>query len=125
MVEREEEARQRADEVQLERRRAPPRQDAKLCRDAVAVDGARREPIEAGHQTPTAVPITLYDPELMSEWIEDLWSKTGGGKASTLGAEFTARTEGAAHELTANTTCKQPPTTPFDQDNDDLFQNAE
>lgn len=74
-----------------------------------------------GIETPTAVPITLYDPQLMNDWTETMWSRIGGGAASTMGGVFTTGTTGAAHELVVDSTCVAPPTTPFDQDHDDLF----
>ena len=41
------------------------------------------------------------------------------------GLEFSSQVVGKAHELSTDARCTEPPSTPFDRDRDDLFEDAE
>jgi hypothetical protein len=72
------------------------------------------------------LPFTIYDPELMSEWGEQIYAAAvASGNASSLGATWTAGTVAAAHEVTFDAHCVQPQTLAFDADNDDLFADSD
>ena len=74
----------------------------------------------------SAVPFTLYDPQLMAVWAEQVWSEaTADGSAVSLAATWTADTIQAVHEITYDAHCVMPQTIAFDQDNDDLFKDSD
>jgi len=74
----------------------------------------------------TRLPFTIYDPELMASWAESVWQAASKhGAATALGAEWTAGTDGAAHEVTFDASCVAPQTIPFTADNDDLFADSD
>jgi hypothetical protein len=74
----------------------------------------------------SAVPITLYDPQLMAHWIDKTWAIANGlPNAKRMGLPWTATMQGRSREIIANATCVQPPSTPFDGDRDNLFEDAE
>jgi len=70
----------------------------------------------------TKVPFTIYDPQLMAEWAEQVWRDA---PATSLGATWTASTIERAHEITYDAHCVQPQTIPFTADNDDLFEDSD
>jgi hypothetical protein len=74
----------------------------------------------------TQLPFTIYDPQMMSEWAESVWTQaTNGGTATSLGVPWTASTVGQAHEVTYDAHCVQPQTIGFTEDNDDLFEDSD
>jgi hypothetical protein len=74
----------------------------------------------------TQLPFTIYDPQMMSEWAERVWTQaTNGGTATSLGVPWTASTVGQAHEVTYDAHCVQPQTIGFTEDNDDLFEDSD
>ena len=71
----------------------------------------------------TQLPFTIYDPERMAEWAEDLWTQ---GTAQALGVTWTAGVSDAgAHEITTDASCIAPQTIDYDADNDDLFEDSD
>ncbi len=74
----------------------------------------------------TRLPFTIYDPEMMADWAERVWQGAmEKGVATSLGAQWTASTDGLAHEVTFDASCVKPQTIPFTQDNDDLFMDSD
>lgn len=76
----------------------------------------------------TKVPFSIYDPQLMSEWAEAVWTQATsapGGTASALGVTWTAATVDHAHEVVTDAHCTPPQTIAFDADNDDLFKDSD
>jgi hypothetical protein len=74
----------------------------------------------------TRLPFTIYDPEMMADWAERVWQGAmEKGVATSLGAQWTASTDGLAHEVTFDASCVKPQTIPFTQDNDDLFLDSD
>ncbi len=72
------------------------------------------------------VPFTLYDPELMAEWAEQVWAQASAqGPAAALGATWTADTVQAVHEVTYDAHCVLPQTLAYTQDNPDLFLDSD
>ncbi len=72
------------------------------------------------------LPFTIYDPELMSEWAEQVWvDATDHDTATALGATWTAGYAGHAHEITYDAGCVRPQTIDFAADNDDLFADSD
>jgi len=73
----------------------------------------------------SAVPFTLYDPEMMAKWAEDVWTLASDtGSADSLGATWTPDVVNKAHRITYDAHCVMPQTIPFDADNDDLFKDS-
>lgn len=74
----------------------------------------------------TQLPFSIYDPQLMAAWAEDVWTAAQAhGTADALGVPWTASLAGAAHEITYDASCIAPQSIPFDQDNDDLFADSD
>lgn len=74
----------------------------------------------------SAVPLTLYDPQLMAHWVDATWQVANGiGHADRLGLRWRASTVGRAREIVADAACVNPPSTPFDGDSDNVFLSAE
>jgi len=74
----------------------------------------------------SAVPFTIYDPQLVAAWAEQVWSEaTANGSAVSLEATWTADTVKAVHEITYDAHCVMPQTIPFASDNDDLFKDSD
>jgi hypothetical protein len=74
----------------------------------------------------TAVPFTLYDPEMMADWAQSVWqAATANATASAFGVTWTAGTVEQAHEITYDARCVQPQTIAFEADNDDLFADSD
>lgn len=74
----------------------------------------------------TKLPFTIYDPQLMAEWVERTWAQaTAAGSATSLGATWTASTVGAAHEVTYDASCVRPQKLAYEDDHDDLFLDSD
>ncbi len=74
----------------------------------------------------TQLPFTIYDPEMMSEWAEQVWTMaTANGSATSVAATWTASTVEQAHEITYDAHCTMPQTIDFAADNDDLFEDSD
>jgi hypothetical protein len=74
----------------------------------------------------TQLPFTIYDPELMSEWAERVWTEANAnGTATAFGVPWTASTVDHSHAITYDAHCVAPQTLAYDQDNDDLFEDSE
>ena len=74
----------------------------------------------------TKLPFTIYDPQLMAEWAERVWTEAhANGQATSLGATWTASTSGAAHEVTYDASCVSPQQLAYEADNDDLFLDSD
>jgi hypothetical protein len=74
----------------------------------------------------SAVPFTLYDPQMMVEWAEGVWSQaTDAGSAVSLEATWTADTVQDVHQVTYDARCVMPQTIGFTDDNDDLFKDSD
>ncbi|MDX2091414.1 MAG: hypothetical protein SFX73_26375 [Kofleriaceae bacterium] len=74
----------------------------------------------------TQLPFSIYDPQLMGEWVEDVWGKAKAqGVATALGVPWTASTVGTSHEITYDASCITPQSIPFADDNDDLFADSD
>jgi hypothetical protein len=74
----------------------------------------------------TQLPFTIYDPELMAEWAEGVWTEASHrGAAESLGVTWTAGAVEHAHEVTYDASCIAPQTIPFEADNDDLFEDSD
>lgn len=72
------------------------------------------------------LPFTIYDPEMMAEWAEQVWlDATDHGTAVALGVPWTAGHAGAAHEITYDAHCVIPQTIDFAADHDDLFEDSD
>lgn len=74
------------------------------------------------------LPFTIYDPQLMHEWAEQVWTAANGSPDNTATAfdvPWTASTVDAAHEVTYDAHCVQPQTIAFEDDNDDLFLDSD
>nr|HEX4316320.1 hypothetical protein [Kofleriaceae bacterium] len=73
----------------------------------------------------TQLPFTIYDPEMMADWVDGVWAQAlDAGTASALGATWTASLAGAAHVVTYDASCVAPQTIGFADDNDDLFVDS-
>jgi hypothetical protein len=75
----------------------------------------------------TKLPFTIYDPELMAEWAEGVWSEamdSPDGTASALGATWTAGRVVNAHEITYDARCVMPQSIDYAADDDDLFADS-
>ena len=74
----------------------------------------------------TQLPFTIYDPEMMADWAEQVWTEaTANGTAMAFDVPWTATTVDHAHEVTYDAHCVAPQTIPFDADNDDLFADSD
>ncbi len=76
----------------------------------------------------TKLPFSIYDPQLMHEWAEQVWTEASGNDNNTAIAfdvPWTASTVEAAHEVTFDASCVQPQTIGFEDDNDDLFLDSD
>ena len=74
----------------------------------------------------TQLPFTIYDPEMMAEWAEQVWlDAIDHDTATALGVPWTAGTVGAAHEITYDASCVAPQAIAFDADSDDLFEDSD
>lgn len=91
--------------------------------------GPEDQPFEGVTLTPGAestLPFSIYDPELMTKWAEEVWaSASRDGSAESLEARWTASAVGNAHEITTDARCTTPQTIPFESDNDDLFADSD
>lgn len=73
----------------------------------------------------TQLPFTIYDPEMMADWAEQVWSEANdNGTAQALGVPWTASVNAGAHEVTYDASCVAPQTIAFDADADDLFADS-
>ncbi len=70
----------------------------------------------------TQLPFTIYDPEMMADWAEDLWAQ---GTAQALGVTWTAQVTDGAHEIVTDASCTAPQTIGYAADNDDLFRDSD
>jgi hypothetical protein len=74
----------------------------------------------------TRLPFTIYDPELMAQWGERVWTEANEkGSATSLGVPWTAGTVEAAHEVTYDASCVRPQELAYEADNDDLFLDSD
>jgi hypothetical protein len=74
----------------------------------------------------TRLPFTIYDPQLMAAWAEQVWlDATDHDVATALGASWTASRAGIAHEVVYDASCVAPQTIGFGDDNDDLFRDSD
>jgi hypothetical protein len=74
----------------------------------------------------TKLPFTIYDPQMMAEWAEQVWAEANAnGQASSLGVTWTASTSSAAHEVTYDASCVRPQKLAYEADNDDLFLDSD
>lgn len=75
----------------------------------------------------TQLPFTIYDPQLMAEWAEQVYKQAvdSGGAVTSLGVPWTAGTVGQAHEVTYDAHCVAPQTLGYADDNDDLFEDSD
>ena len=76
----------------------------------------------------TRLPFTIYDPQLMAQWAESVWSQamaSQDGTQTAFGVPWTASTTEAAHEVVYDATCIAPQTIGFTDDNDDLFLDSD
>jgi hypothetical protein len=74
----------------------------------------------------SAVPFTIYDPELIANWAEGVWAQASeAGTADSLGAIWTAGTVGAVHQVSYDAHCVMPQSIAFEADNDDLFEDSD
>ena len=74
----------------------------------------------------TEVPFTIYDPEMMADWVEQVWlDATDHGVATSFGVPWTASEVGIAHQVTYDASCVSPQTIGFTDDNDDLFEDSD
>jgi hypothetical protein len=74
----------------------------------------------------TQLPFTIYDPEMMADWAEGVWQAAQQhGTVTSLGVQWTASTNGQAHEVTFDASCVKPQMIPFTADHDDLFQDSD
>jgi hypothetical protein len=74
----------------------------------------------------SAVPFTIYDPELIANWAEGVWAQASqAGTVDSLGASWTADTVGAVHQVSYDAHCVMPQSIAFDADNDDLFKDSD
>ncbi|MBX3230489.1 MAG: hypothetical protein KIT84_02850 [Labilithrix sp.] len=72
------------------------------------------------------LPFSIYDPMLMNDWAERVWSDANAhGAATSMETTWTASTNGRSHEITTDAHCTQAQTIPFDRDNDDLFKDSD
>ena len=74
------------------------------------------------------LPFTIYDPQLMHEWAEQVWAEANASETNTATAfdvPWTASTVDAAKEVTYDAHCVQPQTLAFEADNDDLFLDSD
>ncbi len=74
------------------------------------------------------LPFTIYDPQLMHEWAEKVWTEANGNETNTATAfdvPWTASTVESAKEVTYDAHCVQPQTLAFEADNDDLFLDSD
>jgi len=74
----------------------------------------------------TKLPFTIYDPQRMAEWAEQVWTEaTEHSTSMSLGVPWTASTVDHAHEVTYDAHCVQPQTIDYGDDNDDLFLDSD
>lgn len=74
----------------------------------------------------TKLPFSIYDPELMAAWAEQVWAEAStSGTATSLGVQWTASAVGNAHEVTYDASCVAPQSIPFGADHDDLFEDSD
>ena len=74
----------------------------------------------------SAVPLTLYDPQMLARWVDATWQVARGlDRVNRLGLSWRATKVGNAREVVADATCVNPPSTPFARDADSLFESAE
>jgi hypothetical protein len=74
----------------------------------------------------TKVPFSIYDPQLMAEWAENVWQEaTQKGSADAFGVKWKASTVNNVHEVTYDASCVAPQTIAFDADNDDLYKDSD
>ncbi len=74
----------------------------------------------------SAIPLTLYDPQLIARWVDSTWQVANGlASVRRLGRTWRATMVENAREIIADTTCVNPPSTPFAGDTDSLFESAE
>ncbi|HEY1559230.1 MAG TPA: hypothetical protein VGF94_30625 [Kofleriaceae bacterium] len=74
----------------------------------------------------TRLPFTIYDPQLMAAWAEQVWlDATDHATATAFGVPWTASSVAAAHEVTYDASCVPPQTIAFAADNDDLFEDSD
>jgi hypothetical protein len=72
------------------------------------------------------LPFTIYDPELMSEWAEQVWlDATDHDVAMALDVPWTASHAATAHQITTDAHCVTPQSIDFVADNDDLFIDSD
>lgn len=74
------------------------------------------------------LPFTIYDPQMMHEWVERVWAEANASETNTataLDVTWTASTVEAAKEVTYDARCVQPQTIAFEADNDDLFLDSD
>ena len=81
--------------------------------------------LDAWHGTEDQ-PFPIYDPQMMAEWAERVWTEASAhGSATAFEVPWTASTVENVHEITYDAHCVPPQTLPFDQDNDDLFADSD
>ena len=74
----------------------------------------------------TKLPFTIYDPELMSEWAEQVWLDAADHDiAMALDVPWTASHAATAHQITTDAHCVTPQSIDFVADNDDLFIDSD
>jgi len=75
----------------------------------------------------TKLPFSIYDPQLMAEWAEQVWleADNNGGTTTAFEVPWTAGTVESVHEVTYDAHCVQPQTIGFADDNDDLFLDSD
>lgn len=86
-----------------------------------------RWPIEGlSGELATKLPFTIYDPQLMAEWTERVWTQaSSAGTATAFDVPWTASTVGKAHEVTYDAHCVRPQKLAYEDDNDDLFADSD
>jgi hypothetical protein len=75
----------------------------------------------------TKLPFTIYDPEVMAEWAEQVWLEaldSPDGTANALGATWTAGRVANSHEITYDAHCVMPQAIDYTADDDDLFADS-
>lgn len=74
----------------------------------------------------TQLPFTIYDPELMALWADEVWAAAmAAGSAESLGVTWTASTVGQAKQVTYDASCVAPQQLGFTDDHDDLFEDSD
>jgi len=72
------------------------------------------------------LPFSIYDPMLMQDWAERVWSEANAkGTATSMETKWKASTNGHSHEITTDAHCTTAQTIPFTADNDDLFKDSD